>query len=146
MSRLHEYMQYLNEQIKNKGDEVGLEGTFGHMAALGEQRTLTSARDKLYEFFPELAPGEKQEISSLFLKPGKYHPDTTVPFKIPVEDYKNSPMSCRAYTPLYQRGIRTIQELLGYSEKELLEIRCVGPKVINEIKDMLAERGLKLRE
>jgi DNA-directed RNA polymerase subunit alpha len=52
--------------------------------------------------------------------------------------------SVRTYNCLKKEHIDTIGELIQLSEKALLEIRNLGTKSLNEIKDKLAERALKL--
>lgn len=42
--------------------------------------------------------------------------------------------------------IKTVQQLVNLSEKDLLKIRNFGKKRIREIKDRLKEHGLSLRE
>jgi DNA-directed RNA polymerase subunit alpha len=54
--------------------------------------------------------------------------------------------SVRTYNCLKKERIDTIGELLTLSEKSLLEIRNLGSKSLNEIKEKLAERGLRLEE
>lgn len=54
--------------------------------------------------------------------------------------------SVRTYNCLKKEHIDTIGELVQLSEKSLLEIRNLGTKSLNEIKDKLAERGMGLAE
>ena len=54
--------------------------------------------------------------------------------------------SVRTYNCLKKEHIDTIGALVELSEKALLEIRNLGSKSLNEIKDKLAERGLKLAD
>lgn len=54
--------------------------------------------------------------------------------------------SVRTYNCLKKEHIDTIGELVQLSEKALLEIRNLGTKSLNEIKDKLAERGLRLED
>lgn len=51
---------------------------------------------------------------------------------------------CRAGTALREEGINYIGDLIQLSEKELAEIHGIGSKAIRQIKESLAERGLKL--
>lgn len=56
-------------------------------------------------------------------------------------------MSTRLYRCL-ARGTRisTIEELAPLSESDLLKIRGIGPKLLLEIRTLLAKKGVKLRE
>lgn len=42
-------------------------------------------------------------------------------------------------------GIETVEQLLTYSEQDLLDIRWLGPKILDDIKRALALKGLSLR-
>lgn len=53
-------------------------------------------------------------------------------------------LSVRSYNALKKAGIRTIGELIGLSEYDLMGIRNMGRKCLNEIKDKLADLGFSL--
>jgi DNA-directed RNA polymerase subunit alpha len=61
---------------------------------------------------------------------------------VPIEQLD---LSVRSYNCLKRQEIHTLQELLGYSEQDLMNIRNFGAKSIDEIKDKLAELDLALK-
>ena len=54
-------------------------------------------------------------------------------------------LSARSGSCLEAESIRTISQLLRCTENELLKTPNLGRRSLNEIKEKLAERGLKLR-
>ena len=55
-------------------------------------------------------------------------------------------LSVRTYNCLKNARIRTVRELVGKTESELLRSKNFGRKSLNEIKEILAENGLRLRD
>ena len=53
--------------------------------------------------------------------------------------------SNRTYNCLKRQGIETLEELGGYTEEELMNIRNFGSKSLDEVKDKLKEYNLGLR-
>jgi DNA-directed RNA polymerase subunit alpha len=53
--------------------------------------------------------------------------------------------SNRTYNCLKRQGIETLEELSGYTEEELMNIRNFGQKSLDEVKDKLVEYNLGLR-
>lgn len=53
--------------------------------------------------------------------------------------------SNRTYNCLKRQGIETLEELSGYTEEELMNIRNFGQKSLDEVKDKLKEYNLGLR-
>ena len=53
--------------------------------------------------------------------------------------------SNRTYNCLKRQGIETLEELGGYTEEELMNIRNFGQKSLDEVKDKLKEYNLELR-
>ncbi len=62
---------------------------------------------------------------------------------IPVETLN---LSVRSFNCLKRAGISKVSELLDMSEDEIIKMRNFGKKSLDEIKQVLAERGLALRE
>ncbi len=62
---------------------------------------------------------------------------------IPVETLN---LSVRSYNCLKRSGIAKVSELIDLSEDEIMKMRNFGKKSLDEIKDVLAERGLSLRQ
>ena len=61
---------------------------------------------------------------------------------IPVDELD---LSVRSYNCLKRAGITKISELLQKTEEEVMNMRNLGKKSVDEIKEKLAERGLSLR-
>ena len=73
-------------------------------------------------------------------------PVTTAPtseWDIPVESLN---LSVRSFNCLKRAGISKISELLDMSEDEIIKMRNFGKKSLDEIKQVLEERGLSLRQ
>ena len=51
-------------------------------------------------------------------------------------------LSVRSANCLKNAGIRTLRELVQKTEKEMLETKNFGRKSLNEIKDILRDKGL----
>jgi len=61
---------------------------------------------------------------------------------VPVETLN---LSVRSYNCLKRAGISKVSELLDMSENEIIKMRNFGKKSLDEIKEVLGERGLALR-
>ncbi|MGB9638674.1 MAG: DNA-directed RNA polymerase subunit alpha C-terminal domain-containing protein, partial [bacterium] len=59
---------------------------------------------------------------------------------------KDLNLSSRALNALKRIGINTLEELLSYSEDDLLTVRNLGGKSLEEIKEKLKELGLSLKK
>jgi DNA-directed RNA polymerase subunit alpha len=73
-------------------------------------------------------------------------PDGAAPlgeWDIPVETLN---LSVRSFNCLKRAGISKVAELLDMSEEEIIKMRNFGRKSLDEIKQVLADRGLVLRE
>ncbi|MBV8364303.1 MAG: DNA-directed RNA polymerase subunit alpha, partial [Candidatus Eremiobacteraeota bacterium] len=55
-------------------------------------------------------------------------------------------LSVRSYNCLKRAGISKVSELLDMTEDEIVEMRNFGKKSLDEIKQVLEERGLSLRQ
>jgi DNA-directed RNA polymerase subunit alpha len=62
---------------------------------------------------------------------------------IPVESLN---LSVRSFNCLKRAGISKVSELLDLTEDEIMKMRNFGKKSLDEIKQVLAERGLTLRQ
>jgi DNA-directed RNA polymerase subunit alpha len=62
---------------------------------------------------------------------------------IPVESLN---LSVRSFNCLKRAGISKVSELLDLTEDEIMKMRNFGRKSLDEIKQVLAERGLSLRQ
>ncbi len=61
----------------------------------------------------------------------------------PIEDLE---LSVRSYNCLKRQKIDTLEQLINYTEEDLLKIRNFGQKSMNEIKEKLASLNLSLKE
>ena len=66
----------------------------------------------------------------------------TSEWDVPVETLN---LSVRSYNCLKRAGISKVSELLDLSEDEIMKMRNFGKKSLDEIKQVLLERGLSLR-
>ena len=67
----------------------------------------------------------------------------TSEWDIPVESLN---LSVRSFNCLKRAGISKVSELLDMSEDEIIKMRNFGKKSLDEIKQVLEERGLSLRQ
>jgi DNA-directed RNA polymerase subunit alpha len=73
-------------------------------------------------------------------------PPTTAPaseWDIPVESLN---LSVRSFNCLKRAGISKVSELLDMTEDEIIKMRNFGKKSLDEIKQVLEDRGLSLRQ
>ena len=54
-------------------------------------------------------------------------------------------LTVRSFNCLKRAGINTVQELTERSEDEMMKVRNLGKKSLDEVKRKLAELGLSLR-
>ena len=54
-------------------------------------------------------------------------------------------LSVRSYNCLKRAGINTVQELTLKSEEDMMKVRNLGRKSLEEVQEKLAELGLSLR-
>ena len=62
------------------------------------------------------------------------------------KDLASLKISQPAHRALANAGILSLQQLSGWTEKQLLQLHGLGPSAIPVIKAALAEMGLKLAE
>jgi DNA-directed RNA polymerase subunit alpha len=55
-------------------------------------------------------------------------------------------LSVRSYNCLKRAGINTVAELVQKSEEDMMKVRNLGRKSLDEVKKKLAELGLSLAE
>ncbi len=55
-------------------------------------------------------------------------------------------LSVRSYNCLKRAGINTVQELADKSEADMMRVRNLGRKSLEEVKNKLADLGLSLRQ
>ena len=55
-------------------------------------------------------------------------------------------LSVRSYNCLKRAGINTVQELANKSEEDMMKVRNLGRKSLEEVKVKLSDLGLGLRD
>ncbi|MBA1393461.1 DNA-directed RNA polymerase subunit alpha, partial [Lactobacillus sp. XV13L] len=55
-------------------------------------------------------------------------------------------LSVRSYNCLKRAGINTVQELTDKTESDMMKVRNLGRKSLEEVKEKLANLGLSLRQ
>ncbi len=63
--------------------------------------------------------------------------------EMPIEELD---LSVRSYNCLKRAGINTVQELILRSEDEMLKVRNLGKKSLNEVRGKLSDLGLSMRD
>ena len=118
--------------------EIWTDGSITPIEALREAARII--RDSLSIFL------EGIEGLDLVLSSSKAEPKEEPKEGILNWDIKILELSSRAYNSLKRMRINTIGELIKYSEEDLLNLKNLGKKSVNEIKEKLAAFGLSLRE
>lgn len=84
--------------------------------------------------------GEEEGAAASIFAPDASAKDKIL--KVPVEQLD---LSVRSYNCLKRQGVNTVEELLGHTESDLLNIRNFGEKSIDEVKEKLSRMSLSLR-
>ncbi len=90
---------------------------------------------------------------SLFINLTDKEPDVDMPEDTEDEDkgkalemtIEELDLSVRSYDCLKRAGINTVDELIRKSEEEMMKVRNLGKKSLEEVQNKLAEMGLSLR-
>lgn len=61
-------------------------------------------------------------------------------------DIEELQLSTRSYYALTRLGIKTIEQLIGYTDQDLLKMWSFGTKSLEEVKSKLQKYGLRLKE
>ena len=93
---------------------------------------------QLVNLFSELA-----ESQGLAIGPAEDESQLSGDLAITIEELN---LSVRSYNCLKREGINTVGDLVQKSESELMDIRNFGQKSIDEVKGVLEELALGLRE
>jgi len=119
--------------FKNVGEKLGKENRSGVPISANRARQLVlgAQRRLIYQI--------KREVSKK--EPVMYAAVTAIP-----EDVCAWELSVRTATCLMNAGFRTLTDLLGTSEGELLRTRNFGHKSLCELREFLSGHGIHLRE
>lgn len=111
--------------------EVDTDGSLNPYEAISEAAAILQRKLSL---FTNLQPPARTEVHV-------GGPESQV-LDTPIEDLQ---LSVRSLNCLKRAGIRSVGELLTYSEEDIMKLKNFGQKSLDEIKDKLAERGLALQ-
>lgn len=111
--------------------EVVTDGSLKSYEAISQAAAIMQ---KKLSLFSNLEPVTRPEVSTA-------GPESEV-LDTPIEDLQ---LSVRSLNCLKRAGIRTLGELLTYSEEDIMKLKNFGQKSLDEIKDKLHERGLALQ-
>jgi DNA-directed RNA polymerase subunit alpha len=111
--------------------EVHTDGSINPYEAISEAAAILQRKLSL---FTNLQPPTKNEIP--------VGGSESQVLDTPIEDLQ---LSVRSLNCLKRAGIRSVGELLTYSEEDIMKLKNFGQKSLDEIKDKLAERGLALQ-
>lgn len=123
---------YLYQQFKlNMNDEDEENEEFARSIQASAKQLLYELNEKYY-FLTESKIEHLQDLNAKVLLNSEYISD----YSLKIED---SSLSTRVKTALTRKGITTIGDLIDYRPKDLLMIRNLGKKSIQEIEKFLDE-------
>ena len=86
-------------------------------------------------------PDEIEEIESTF--PEEEEDDSSKVLETTIEDLD---LSVRSFNCLKRANINTVADLAGKTEDDMMKVRNLGRKSLEEVKKKLEELGLALKE
>lgn len=95
--------------------------------------------NKYLRMFSDIAPGS---MKLGLLDEGEATPELAGVPDVRIEELD---FTQRTYNCLRKAHIETLKDIMQYTESELLAIRGFGKKALDEVREKLAERGIKLR-
>lgn len=96
----------------------------------------------LYEHF-HLFTDLSETVSKMPIMVEKEEEKKNRLLEMPIEDLD---LSVRSYNCLKRAGINNVEELVQRNEEEMIKVRNLGKKSLEEVKQKLAELGLALRK
>ena len=102
-------------------------------------------RNQLNVFSGEGADGAEEKVPVMTI-PTKPVEEVVAPPEQVVMSLESLELSSRVLHSLQEEGIDSVNALLALSERDLKKVGGVGEKSLEEIKERLAARGLKLKE
>jgi DNA-directed RNA polymerase subunit alpha len=116
--------------------------------SIGPRETLDQAveilRGQLSVFGSEVSE-ESLEVAPTISITSKTHEDVPVPADQVQMSLESLELSSRVLHSLQEEGIDSVNALLALSERDLKKVGGVGEKSLEEIKERLSVRGLKLK-
>lgn len=103
---------------------------------------VASAGSTLVELFG-LAKNLNVEAEGIEIGPAPVEAVVSSELATPIEELD---LTVRSYNCLKREGINNVSELIALSEDQLMNIRNFGSKSVDEVRDKLAELGLKFKD
>ncbi|WP_028245953.1 DNA-directed RNA polymerase subunit alpha [Pseudoclavibacter soli] len=110
--------------------------------AISPRDAVASAGSTLVELFG-LAKELNTESEGIEIGPAPVDVATSTELSTPIEDLD---LSVRSYNCLKRENINYVHELVALSEQQLMNIRNIGQKSVDEVQDKLEELGLSLKD
>jgi DNA-directed RNA polymerase subunit alpha len=130
-------------ELERKGEKVAFEKLYLEIwtdGSITPKEALSKALYIIKDYNDKLL--SEYAVSEDFLKINSSKTNTNVN-NLTLKDLN---LSSRALNALKRIGINTLEELLSYSEDDLLTVRNLGGKSLEEIKEKLKELGLSLKK
>lgn len=124
-----------NTNVERLVLEVWTNGTIAPETAISDAAHILTENFKLFLNFRPVASPDYLLGSAADGRP---------PTQIPAVRIEELDFSVRTYNCLKKANILTIQELMQYSEQELMQIRNFGKKSLTEVREKLGQLGLSL--
>lgn len=84
-----------------------------------------------------------EEVAEVEMPDEKDEDDKSKVLEMTIEELD---LSVRSYNCLKRAGINTVQELISKTEEEMMKVRNLGKKSLEEVQQKLSELNLKLRD
>lgn len=110
--------------------------------AISPRDAIASAGSTLVELFG-LTKELNNEAEGIEIGPAPVDPVVNTELSMPIEDLD---LSVRSYNCLKRENINYVSELVALNETQLMNIRNIGQKSVDEVKDKLTEMGLSLKD
>lgn len=120
--------------------EVWTDGSLRPEEAVSKAAAILVMHLKLFQNMDGLAEDIEEEEASF---PVEEEDDTAKVLEMTIEDLD---LSVRSFNCLKRANINTVADLAGKSEEDMMKVRNLGRKSLEEVKKKLEELGLALRE
>jgi len=110
--------------------------------SMAPRDAVASAGSTLVELFG-LAKELNEEAEGIEIGPAPVEVAASNELSTPIEELD---LTVRSYNCLKREGINTVSELIALSEDQLMNIRNFGSKSVDEVRDKLAELGLRFKD
>ena len=110
--------------------------------SISPRDAVASAGSTLVELFG-LARELNSAAEGIEIGPAPVEAGLSPELAMPIEDLD---LTVRSYNCLKREGINTVSELIALSEDQLMNIRNIGSKSVDEVRDKLTSMGLKFKD